>query len=185
VALSPGGQFTGRAAEHDLARGHQRHLGARGTDVLDQVGGHDHGRVLAKIADQRAERDPLLGVEAGRRLIQQQQVRVVHDRLRDAHPAQHAARQRAQPGLGPGAEVDPFDGRGHCRRHPVRGHLLEQREVLDELGHGERRVIAEVLRQVAEPAPDLRARGRLAGIPVEQSHPARRRRQHGGEHAEQ
>ena len=66
-----------------------------------------------------------------------------------------------------------------------RRHLLEQREVLDELGHGEPRVVAEVLRQVAEPAADLPPLRVGAGITVEQPQPARGRRDHRGQHPQQ
>src|SRR4029453_1721047 len=61
-------------------------------------------------------------------------------------------------------------------RHPRRWQLLQQREVLHELHHREARVVAQVLRQVAEPASDLPPRAINAGIRGEQPTPARGRR---------
>jgi hypothetical protein len=145
----------------------------------------DHGGPPAEIAQQAAERHPLLGVQAGGRLVQQQQFRFVHDRLRDADPAQHPAGQRAQlgPGLVPQAHV--LDRGGHRARHPPGRHVLEQREVLDEVRDREARVVAESLRQVAEPASDLPPRPVLAGIAVQQPQLAAGRRDHRGHHPQQ
>jgi hypothetical protein len=185
MILAAGGQLVRRAAEHDLARVHQRHLGTRRAHVLDQVRGHDDGGALPEVAQQGAELDALLGVQARGRLVEQQQFRVVHDGLRDPDPAQHAARQRTQLGPGLDAEVDPLDRGGHGLRDPGGRHLFQQREVLDELDHGEGRVIAEGLRQVAEPAPDLPAGGLPGRVPVQQPELAGRRRQDRGQHAEQ
>jgi len=86
--------------EDDLAPVHQRDLGAGRADVLDQVGGYDHGGPPAQVPEQGTEVHPLLGVEPGRRLVQQQQFGLVDDGLRDADPAQHPAGQGTQ--LGPG-----------------------------------------------------------------------------------
>jgi hypothetical protein len=58
--------------EDDLPGVHQRNLGARGADVLDQVGRDHHGGPLTEVAQQGAERNPLLGVQPGGRLVEQQ-----------------------------------------------------------------------------------------------------------------
>ncbi len=162
-----------------------RDLGQHATVVVSTHLVEDVGTACSEVADQGAEPDPLLGVKAGGRLVEQQQVRVVHERLRDPDPAQHAAGQRAQPGLRLVPEVNPFDGRGDGLADAARRDLLEQREVLDELHDGERRVVAEVLRQVAEAAADLAAVCGVPRVPAQQPDLAGRRRQHGREHAQQ
>ena len=59
----------------------------RRAHVFHQVRRHDHARASDRRSrHQRAELDSLLGVEARGRLVEQQQFRVVHDRLSDADP---------------------------------------------------------------------------------------------------
>jgi hypothetical protein len=180
-----GSQRGRRAVEDDLALVHERDLRAGGPDVLDEVGGHDHGGSLAELAEQGAEVDPLLRVEPGGRLVEQQQFGLVDDGLRDAHPAEHPAGQGAQLRLGLATQVDPLDRGRHRGRYPGGRHLLQQREILHELRHREARVVAEVLRQVPEPAAHLAPGAVNTRVPAEQPQPAGGRRDHGGHHAQQ
>ena len=84
------------------------------------------------------------------------------------------------------AEADPVDGPLHGRRDRRLRHLLEPGHVLDELAHGEPRVEAELLRQVAEPrgAPRRRSAPAVDRL-AEQRQPSAGRREHGGQRAHQ
>src|SRR4029450_3763382 len=87
--------------------------------------------------------------------------------------------------LGLVAQAHLLDRRGHRVLHPRWWQLLQQREVLHELHHREARVVAQVLRQVAEPAADLLSRAVVTWIAAEQPQPARARRDHRGQHPQQ
>ena len=61
-------------------------------DVLDDVGGEDHRPVARGEADQQiAEADALFGVEARGGLVDDEDLGIVDQRLRDPHPPFHAA----------------------------------------------------------------------------------------------
>src|SRR5262249_26247062 len=152
---------------------HQRDLGTGGADVLDQVGADNRGGTSAQVPQERPECHTLLRVKAGGWPIQQQQLRLVDDNLRYSCPAQLSAGQRPQLRLSLGAEVDHLNRGRYGWRNLRPGHLLQQREVLDELEHRETLVIAEVLRQVAEPAPDLPPRAMGLGVTAKQPQLAR------------
>src|SRR5215475_7965068 len=171
--------------EHDAAGVHQADLAARRADILDQVGTHDHGRPLAELAQQRTELHALFRVQSRRRLVEQEQFGLVDDRLRDAGAPEHAAGQRTQLRLRAIAETDALDRGRHRTRHRRSRHLLQQREVFDELGDREAGVEAEVLRQIPKSPTDLRTRPMSARITSEHPHRPRGRSNDGGEHPQQ
>ena len=74
-----------------------------GRDLLDVVGDQHHGRRV-RVGGQRGQpADQLLPagqVEPGRRLVEQQQLRVGHQRPGDLHPLALALGQRAEPAVG-------------------------------------------------------------------------------------
>jgi hypothetical protein len=148
--------------------------------------GTDHDdRLLADLAHDLAEVEALLRVESRGRLVEQQQVGRVHNGLRDADPAQHAAGEGTQLRPGPVAEPDPFD---RLRRRPADAlprYLLEQREILDELEDGEVRVVPEGLRQVAQPPADLPASRGHRRVEAEQAYLTRRRGHRGRQDPQQ
>src|SRR5690606_33922448 len=117
---------------------------------------------LRHLAQQRAEDDALLGVEADSRLIEQEQFWLVDDGLGDANAAEHAAGACLHLRAGAILQTDALDRGGDGGADAVRRHLLEEREVLDELEDGEVRVEAELLRQVAEATADL---AKIVGVP--------------------
>ena len=97
-----------------------------------------------------AEPHALLGIEAHGRLVDDQQPRVVEQRLRDADALAHAAGETAEaagPRLG---EVDQLEQFVDARRARPRGRPLTAAEVREELARAQMRIDAEVLRQVAE-----------------------------------
>jgi hypothetical protein len=63
--------------------------------LLDVVRGQDDGdAAVAQVAHQLPHLAPQLDVDAGRRLVEEQDLRLVRQRLGDQHPALHAAGQR-------------------------------------------------------------------------------------------
>src|SRR5262245_34121931 len=117
------------------------------------MGRDEHTGSGAGTPEQGPELEPLIGVEPGGRLVQQQDPRIVDDRLGDAGPPHHAAGERLHPVVGPVGQADPFDGALHRPRSLGRGHLLEPGDVLDELADRETPVVAELLRQIADLPP--------------------------------
>ncbi len=115
--------------------------------------GDDHRRLAPQLPDQLPERDPLLRVQPGGRLVEQQDVRVVDDGLREAGPPYRAAGQRLQLGVDTVGQPDPRHGPFDRRAGRVARHLLQPRHVGHKVPHGESRVVPEVLRQVPDPAP--------------------------------
>ena len=64
--------------------------------VVDDVGREDHDDVLADLGEQVEEAVALLGVEARGRLVDDDQLRVADQRLRDAEALAHAAREAGE-----------------------------------------------------------------------------------------
>ena len=166
----------------------QQHAAAqkqnRAGDVLDirnNVGRKDHGALRAEPGDQVAEPHPLLGVQAGGRLVEHKQRRVAEQRLRDAEPLAHPARKGPDFAVlphRPGRLPRAAQGSG-CGR--PRGAAPERGEVEQEIERCELGVIAEILRQIAEPGAVALARHIEAG----ELDAARRWPQHAADHAQQ
>jgi hypothetical protein len=113
--------------------------------------------VGAETGDQLTEAHPLLGIQAGGRLVQQRQLRVGHDRLGDPDPAAHPARQGADLPPGQVLQLDRLQGGPDPPVAVGRVvQLLEDGQVVDELEDAEPGVEAEVLGEVAEPAAGSR-----------------------------
>src|SRR5262249_5182707 len=68
---------------------------ARGGDLGQDVGAENDGVLAGKVVDELAGLDDLLGVEAGGGLIEDQNVRVVNERLSEAHALAISARELA------------------------------------------------------------------------------------------
>ena len=183
---APGGQLARRAVEDDLALVHERDLRTGGADVLDQVGADTttvarwpSSRSRARNFTRCSGSSPAVGSSSSSSsgsltiaCAMPTRRSIPPDRVRSfalALPPRSTRSTAAATARGTRA------GR----------HLLQQREVLDELRHREARVVAEVLRQVPEPAPDLAPRAVGARVPAEQPQPAGGRRDHGGHHAQQ
>ena len=76
------------------ASGQDRHAGTELADVLHDVRGEHHDHSLADLAEQIMEAVPLFRIEPRRGLIDDDQSRISEERLRDAEPPTHAARER-------------------------------------------------------------------------------------------
>src|SRR5579883_3167712 len=88
------GELANRPLEQHAPALHDGYPLAGLGDILDDVGGEDHHPIAAQIRQQIAEADALLRVKPGGRLIHNQELRVVEQRLRDAHPSLHPPRIR-------------------------------------------------------------------------------------------
>jgi hypothetical protein len=145
-----------------------------------------HRALAAQAGEQLAKAHPLLGVQPGGRLVQQQQLRVGHDRLGDPDPPAHPTRQGADLAAGQILELDRLEGRPDPPVPVGRVvQLLEDGQVVDELEHAEPRVEAEVLGQVAEPAPDLDSVAWAGGPPAVDPDLAGAGGQQGGQDADE
>jgi hypothetical protein len=93
-----------RAACQPPARD-ERDARGRGFHVGDDVRGEDDDALAGQIREQVAEADALFGIEPGRGLVDDQELRIVEERLRDADALAHAAGKSAERALARIGEV--------------------------------------------------------------------------------
>jgi hypothetical protein len=157
------------------------HPAAELVGLLHVVGGEEDGLALAvQLLHDLVEGQAALGVEAGGRLVEEEDVGLVHDRPGHHEPLGHAAGQREHRGVGEAVQLDAVDeavggGLGRLARHP------EEPPVEDEvLLHGEAAVERVRLRDDADDPLGLGRRG----DDVDPAHhgAARRRDDPGGQH---
>ena len=115
----------------------------------------DRGPELAQAADLVPHPGTGLGVEAGRRLVEEQHAWAMDDAEADVQPATHAARVAHRGPVGGGLEIE---GREDLGRAGLGGRLIHA--VQPTLDHqlaaaGLGRVRGTALRHVADPAADL------------------------------
>ena len=104
-----------RALVDDAARADDRQAVAELLDLAHQVRGEQHGDALVgEPPDEPAHVAHPARVEAGRRLVEQQQPRLAQQRRRDAEPLAHAVRVTADLVLLAGAQLDGVE------RPPIR-----------------------------------------------------------------
>ena len=118
--------------------------------VRDDVRGEDDNPLAGQIREQIAEAHPLLGVQPHGRLVHDQQLRIVEQRLGDAHALAHSAGITAQRPAGGVAQVDQVQQVGNFPTGLFAAHALDGRHVFEELLGRKVGVDAEVLRQVAQ-----------------------------------
>ena len=114
-------------------------------------GEHDGVAVAVEATNELPEALAQLDVDAGGRLVEDDHRRPVHERLRDQHPAFHAAGERAHVGVRLGREVEVM----HHLVDPgaVRAQTVVPRLDRERLAHGEKRIEDELLRHHAEQPP--------------------------------
>jgi len=154
------------------------YLGSEPLDLVEHVARHDDASPgIAKRGDQFDHVQALARVEAGERFVEQQHVRVVHNRLRDLDPLAHPLRVRRHGARVVGVHLDQVEGA--TGRSPAVGDALQCRSEGDEIDRslvGEQRLL---LRDEA----DLTT-GRTVGARVLAKHldAAFRRRRQAGDH---
>ena len=144
-----------------LAADDDGHAIADHLDVGEDVGREEDGAALGvQLDDQVAHLLAADGIEPGHRFVEDDQLRIAHQRLRDPDPLQHALGELAQ---GPAARVVEADARDQAIGAAAslrRRHVAQRADEIQELFR--REVIVEVgaLGQVADPALGRQARHR-------------------------
>ena len=154
-----GDQLARRADRDHAALVDDQQARAKAFCFLHEVGGEDERLALGAQAPQALpDQVPCLRVEAGGRLVHEDDVRVVDQRARERETALHAARERVQLGvLAPLQARELHQARNTAR--DLRGRQAEIAPIDDEiLGAGEVRIEVVELRHHARAAARL---GRL------------------------
>ena len=144
------------ALGEDLAAIDDRDAGAQLLELGQDVAADDDGLAhRTELAEELAKLDPRARVETGRRLVEEQHLRVVDERVGEAQPLLHAARQVLDVGVALVAEIDQLEQVADHpapagRRQPVAAG--EEVEVLPDLHVV---VDPERVRHEPEDAPDL------------------------------
>ena len=95
---------------------------------------------------------PALRVQPGGRFIDHKHLRIADERLRDAHPALHAAGKLPNPPVG---KFPHFDLLQHVADGRLVVDAFEFGHVAHKIKHRERRVHRKFLGQIPDPRPDL------------------------------
>lgn len=85
------GQLGWTSSEEDLSMVKYSHIAASLGDILDNMSRKQDHSVGGKVDQQIPEADPFFGIEACGRLIHNEQLRVIYQRLRNADPALHTS----------------------------------------------------------------------------------------------
>ena len=109
----------------------------------------------AQLAKELAQLDPGARVQPGGGLVEQQDLRIVDERVGEAQPLLHAARQRLDVVVALVAEVDELEQVGDHPPPPRRPDAVAAREEVQVFPHLHVVVDAERVRHEPEDAPDL------------------------------
>ena len=176
-------------------------LRAEALDLVEHVAGDDHRpALLAETAEQLDGSQPLAGIEPFEGLVEDQEIRVVDDRLGQLDPLPHALRVGGQGTRVAGVELDGLDGpqgglarvgeavQGGGQAHELHDGLAFEEPLLlrgDADATGQGRVAPGVLaedadrplRGVGQPAQDAKQRrlARAVRARAARSRPARGR----------
>ena len=151
----PCGEIGGRVNRHDAPFVDDDDAVAGLRDFRKDVRAEDDRVVAGELLDELARLDDLFGIEAGRRFIQDEHVRIVNDRLRQPDPLAVALRQL-------GAQTVGHVGDARARHHradallPVcRKHALQFADEVQILHDGHVGVEGRRFREVPGPALGL------------------------------
>ena len=106
AAIEPLREVLYAIVDHDAAAMDDDHALADRADLTEDMARQQDGAVAAKVADELPRFRHLDRIDRGGRLIEDQQLRFVHERTRDHQPPFHAARQRVRKGIGETVEAD-------------------------------------------------------------------------------
>mmetsp|Transcript_12369 Transcript_12369/g.43313 ORF Transcript_12369/g.43313 Transcript_12369/m.43313 type:complete len:351 (-) Transcript_12369:3-1055(-) len=154
----------------EAAQRHDRDALAQRLRLVHRVSRQHHAAPHARALDEAPHRPARLGVEPGRRLVEEEHARVADERHAEREPPLHAAAQRRGVGVGPPAvEADGVQRtlqhlRLALRRQPldagVEGEVLAHRHARVE--HVELRAHADDLVHVGHARGDVEARDACA-----------------------
>ena len=141
---------------------------------VEQMRRQQHGdAAMLERADDVQQLDGRLRIEARGRLVEDGDLRVLHQDLGEAEPLAHAARERRHPLVGDVGQPDMRERGGDPLLALGRRQADQPRRVAQIVGGGEVVVEADLVRQIADPALD---RERLAHrIVAEHAAPVRPR----------
>jgi hypothetical protein len=164
------GQLVDAAGGGDLALLEDDHALADRLHVAQQVGAQDEAHVAPRghVADERQHLLAALGVEAVGGLVEQQQVRVVHQRLGQLDPLLHAGRVRVDRPVARLVQSDVVQHLVRTARGLVGRQARELRGEGHEAGRGHAGQVAVHFRHVADAPADLERLAR--GVEAERGH---------------
>ena len=175
---STAGKVFGRSVGNQLALRDQGDVGGRRFDVRHDMGRENDDAIAGEIREQIAEADPLFRIQSGRGFIDDQQLWIVQQRLRDADALPHASGVSAQRAFAHIGQIDQIQqfidaaARGGCVQ------AFHGSEIFEEFDRVQIRIDAEILRQISElprmPSDQPPCRRRSIGLAVGR---ARNRRQ--------
>ncbi|HEY6508301.1 MAG TPA: hypothetical protein VIY56_09830 [Vicinamibacterales bacterium] len=148
-------QVVGRVHRHDLALVDDHDARARLTDLGQDVGAQNDRVVSAKLLDQLAGLVDLLRVEAGRRLVEDEHLGVVEQRLREADALPVALRELAALAVRHVGHPRALHHRGHARLAFGPRHALDARAEVEIFAHAHVGVERRRLGQIAGAALGL------------------------------
>ena len=166
-------QRVGGAGDDELAGVDHHDVVAHLLHVVEQVGGHQHRD--AERAEAGHEREHLLAaerVETGGRFVEQHQLGIADERLRELGALAHAGREsadRPEPGL---VEPDEVEDVGRALARGARREPAQLAERRHDVGRGLIERQAVVLGHVARAAPARRSGRRATSMPHTSTRPS-------------
>ena len=140
----------------DAPGGEHGHERAQVGDVRHDVGGKDHDHILADLGEEVQEAVALLRVEAGRGLVDDDEARIAEQSLGHAEALAHAARKARQRLFADAPQIDLMkQGLDRGLALGRAGDALQHRHVIQHVAGGNAGIDSEILREVAERAPEL------------------------------
>jgi hypothetical protein len=157
VALDVGSDESARLAlADDAAFVHDRQAMAQALRLVHEVSGEQDGLAFAhQLLQPFPDQVPRLGVEARRRLVEDQQVRVVHQGAGERQPALHAAGKGVEADVGLAGQAGELQQLRDARGDELVGQAEVAAVDLQVLGAGEVRVQVVELGHDADPGPRL------------------------------
>ena len=144
-----GGQLGHRAVGHQLAPADDEHAGAQGRDFGQYVGAENDGFIFAHLADELADFQNLVGVEAGGGLVEDEHVGVVDEGLGQAHALPVALAERANLLVLLAAQAHATHQLGHAGAQAGAAQPVHRADEFEVLVHVHIEVERVVLGQVA------------------------------------
>ena len=158
-------ELVGRRQGDEPAAGDERDLVAR-LGLVDVLGRDEQRPALVaqpmELVPDSASQER---VDARRRLVEEQQRRIVHERAGELEPALHAARQPARATAADVPQVDQLEDLAGPPPARAPEHPEQRGDEVDVLADGQVRVQGERLRHVADPLAGLAAEAARAPRP--------------------
>jgi hypothetical protein len=143
-------------ADHPEGRAQDRDPVAEAFGLLEAMGGEeDRHAALAEPDEQFVDVAGSDWIEAGRRLVEEQHLRVTEQRPRQGDPLAETLRQGAACVVGPVGQIDRLQGVSNAIARV--GHLVQVGETFEVLDHAQSEIQARRLGHDRDPPADLHA----------------------------